>query len=116
MVYCPLQIPEVAEHKTDMAKAERNYEMVLILSPDVSEDELPDVLERANRAIVDRGGSIQDQDMWGRRRLAYPIQRHREGTYVISHINLQPHRVAEVDASLRLQEQVIRHLLVRLDE
>lgn len=99
-----------------MPTAERVYEMVVILNPDLEEDQLPLALERVNRAIQDRGGSVQNQDVWGRRRLAYPIQRHREGTYVVSRISLEPRRVIEVDATLRVQEQVLRHLLVRLEE
>ena len=99
-----------------MPTAERVYEMVVILDPDLEEDQLPLALERVNRTIQERGGSVQNQDVWGRRRLAYPIQRHREGTYVVSRISLEPRRVIEVDATLRVQEQVLRHLLVRLEE
>ncbi|HZQ37927.1 MAG TPA: 30S ribosomal protein S6, partial [Dehalococcoidia bacterium] len=61
-------------------------------------------------------GEVTNVDRWGRRRLAYPIQRFTEGTYVVTELTLPAPSVAELDANLRISEDVIRHLIVRKDE
>lgn len=97
-------------------QTEREYELVLVLSPELGEDEIPVALELINKAIADRGGSIQDQENWGRRRLAYPIKNQFEGSYILSKLNLDPERMKDVDANLRLQEAVLRHMILRAEE
>ncbi len=99
-----------------MVIAERAYEMVVVLNPNLGENEVSSAMERINRAITERGGSILDQNMWGRRRLAYQIKKFSEGTYMVSHVNLVPTRVGEIENSLTLNENVLRHLIVRMDE
>jgi small subunit ribosomal protein S6 len=91
------------------------YELVTILSPDLGEEDLPAALERINTFIVGRGGEVAEVDQWGRRRLAYPIRRFNEGTYVVTQLSLDATRAAELEANLRISEDVIRHLLVRTD-
>jgi small subunit ribosomal protein S6 len=92
------------------------YELVTILSPQLGEEELPAAVERINNFIVSRGGEVTNVDQWGRRRLAYPIQRFNEGNYFVTDLALDSTRAAELDANLRISEEVIRHLLVRKDE
>jgi small subunit ribosomal protein S6 len=92
------------------------YELVTILSPQLGEEELPAAVERINSFIVSRGGEVTNVDQWGRRRLAYPIQRFNEGSYFVTDLALESTRAAELDANLRISEEVIRHLLVRKDE
>ena len=89
------------------------YELVTILSPQLGDEEVPAAVDRINNFVVSRGGEIQDVDNWGRRRLAYPIQRFNEGNYVVTQLSLDAPRAAELDANLRISEDVIRHLLVR---
>jgi len=91
------------------------YELVTILSPQLGEEELPGAVERITNFITGRGGEVAEVDQWGRRRLAYPIQRFTEGTYVVTQLSLDATRAAELDANLRISEEVIRHLLVRKD-
>jgi small subunit ribosomal protein S6 len=91
------------------------YELVTILSPQLGEEELPAAVERINNFITTHGGEIIEVDQWGRRRLAYPIEKHTEGMYVVTQLKLDAPRLAELDANLRISEDVIRHLIVRKD-
>ena len=59
---------------------------------------------------------MQETDHWGRRKLAYPIQRHQEGNYVLTQLNMDPQKTGELERSLQISEEVLRHLLIRLDE
>lgn len=90
-----------------------DYELVTILHPDIKDEDVTDTVDRLNQFITGRGGEVRDVDQWGRRRLAYPIARQMEGTYVVSHLLLQPANAAELEANLRISEDVLRHLLVR---
>ena len=94
----------------------RNYELVVVLSPDIGDDTVPSSLERLQQTVTSRGGEVVDVNHWGRRRLAYPIRRHMEGNYVVSQIKLDPGQVPDLESSLRISEEVIRHLIVRADE
>ena len=97
-------------------QTERMYELVLVLSPEIADDEIPAALELIHQAIADRGGSIQDQENWGRRKLAYPIQKQLEGSYILSKLNLDPQRIKDVDTNLKLQEAILRHMILRVEE
>ncbi len=99
-----------------MATALREYEMVVILSPEIGDDVVGESLERLQQNITTRGGEVTDVNHWGRRRLAYPIKRHFEGNYVVSQIKLDPTQVPDLEGSLRISEEVIRHLIIRADE
>lgn len=94
----------------------RDYELVVIISPEVPEEEVPAAIERVGQAIASRGGEVKEVDQWGRRKLAYPIKRCSEGNYVLTQLRLDPARTAELEAGLRLSEEVIRHLLVRVGD
>lgn len=94
----------------------RDYELLCVINPDITDEELPSAIERVSNAIVARGGEVADVQPWGRRRLAYPIQRHVEGTYVLTNLRLEPGRARELENSLFISEDVLRHLLVRRDE
>jgi len=94
----------------------RDYELLLVLNPEVTEERMPDVLERVGKYVSDRGGEVTKTDPWGRRRLAYPIRRFLEGQYVLTNLRIDPRRAAEVESSLRLSEDVLRHMLIRIDE
>ena len=94
----------------------RQYEVVYIVTPDAGEDVVAD-LHKQVEAIVQRfGGNIEKTENWGRRRLAYDIAHHREGTYVLEVINGPGELVHELDRRLKVIDQVVRHLVVRVDE
>ncbi len=90
-----------------------DYELVTILNPEIGDEDVNGTVERITQYITDKGGEVQNIDQWGRRRLAYPIGRQFEGTYVVTHLRLAPADAAELEANLRISEDVIRHLLVR---
>ena len=99
-----------------MAVTERDYELVVILNPEIGDDAVPESIQKVEQGITSRGGEIVDVNHWGRRRLAYPIKRHFEGNYVVSQIKLDPTQINDLEASLRISEEVIRHLIIRADE
>jgi small subunit ribosomal protein S6 len=92
------------------------YELVVVLSPDIPDDGFQESLDRLQQSITARGGEIVETNHWGRRRLAYPIKRHLEGNYVVSQIRLGPDQVAGLESGLRISEEVLRHLIVRTGE
>jgi small subunit ribosomal protein S6 len=94
----------------------RQYELVYIAQPDASEEALAD-LHTQIAAVVDRfGGSVEKTEPWGRRKLAYEINRQREGVYVLEVLNGPGAMTAELDRRLRVLDLVMRHLIVRVDE
>jgi small subunit ribosomal protein S6 len=95
----------------------KKYELVVIITPTVQDDEVQDAFDRlVRRPVEGRGGQIADVDTWGRRKLAYPIQRNLEGNYVVTHFQMEPTETKELEQGLRISEEVLRHLLVRVDE
>ena len=94
----------------------RDYELVLVVSPDVGDEGFPATVERVSKFITDRGGQVKDTDPWGRRRLAYPIRRATEGFYAVTHFSFEPTELRALEANLSLAEDVLRHLVVRQEE
>ena len=94
----------------------RDYELVLVISPEIAEEDVPSTIDKVSQFITGRGGTVAGVNRWGRRKLAYPIRRHMEGNYVLTQFQLEPDQVAGLEASLELAEEVIRHLVVRTDE
>ena len=95
----------------------RKYELVYVVSPEASDDQVAD-LHNQVEAIVQRigGGAIEKTENWGRRRLAYEIGRHKEGTYVLEVINGTGELMKEIDRRIKVTDLIIRHLVVRVDE
>ncbi len=94
----------------------RNYELMMIISPEANEVEIDAASARVAGFIADRGGLVYEQDVWGLRRLAYPIQKFHEGNYVLTRFALEPGDVIELDNSLKASDDVMRHLTMRLDK
>lgn len=94
----------------------RDYELTLIVRSDVEEPDLTAVIDRVKSLISDNGGEVTRLDMWGTRRLAYPINNTREGQYVFILTKIPPRAIVEIDRLLNLLEDVIRHLFVRVEE
>lgn len=91
------------------------YELVYIVRPTVDEQALAGVNERVERFITANGGEITHRDDWGKRRLAYPVSRFSEGFYSVLKLNLPPTAVRELERTLKLTEEVLRYLVVRLE-
>lgn len=93
----------------------RRYELMLILRPDLPDDRTQAVLDRTTRGISGSGGQIVKLAPWGRRRLAYPIDRHREGSYHIVIFEAPAEAIAELERALLITEEVLRHLVTRVE-
>lgn len=94
----------------------RDYELVVILSPELGDEGFPTVIERISGVITTNGGEIKNVDAWGRRRLAYPIKRFLEGYYAVTHFSAEPTAIRPLEANLDLAEDVLRHLVVKVEE
>jgi small subunit ribosomal protein S6 len=93
----------------------RRYELMLILRPDVADDKAQAVIDRTTRQLVASGGQIIKVAPWGRRRLAYQIDRYREGSYHIVLFEAPPDALGEMERTLQITEEVLRHLVTRDD-
>lgn len=96
----------------------RQYELMVVLAPDIPEDQMPAALDRVSGYITGTNGEIAELNTTshnsltlGRRRLAYPINKHRDGYYALYHFNIEPSGIAELERELHLNTQVLRHLV-----
>jgi small subunit ribosomal protein S6 len=93
----------------------RRYELMLVIRPDVADDKSQALVDRTTRPIVAAGGQIVKVAPWGRRRLAYPIDRHREGSYQIILFEAPATAITELEHTLLITEEVLRHLVTRVE-
>ncbi len=94
----------------------RDYELVMIVSPEVADEAVSATVDRVQQLILEQGGQVKEVNPWGRRRLAYPIRSYQEGNYVVAQISLEPQAVSALENGLKLSEDVIRHLVVKLED
>jgi small subunit ribosomal protein S6 len=94
----------------------RQYELVYIVTPEATDQEVADLHTQIEQIVQRFNGTFDKTENWGRRKLAYEIGHHREGTYVVETITGTGEMVKEIDRRLRVIDQVIRHLVVRVDE
>jgi small subunit ribosomal protein S6 len=96
--------------------SDRQYELVYILPPDTTEQQVTELHGQLEAVVSKMHGTIEKTENWGRRRLAYEIAHHKEGVYVLEVINGSGELMKELDRRLRVMDQVIRHLTVRVDQ
>jgi small subunit ribosomal protein S6 len=96
--------------------ANRQYELVYILPPETAEQQVTEVHDQLGAVVSRMSGAIEKTENWGRKKLAYEIAHHKEGVYVIEVINGGGELMKELDRRLRVMDQVIRHMIVRVDE
>jgi small subunit ribosomal protein S6 len=89
----------------------REYEVIFIARPDLDENALGEVVNRVRGWISDGGGEIEKVDLWGKRKLAYPIRKQTEGQYVLMQTKMSPAFGSQLERNLRLYEPVIRYLV-----
>jgi small subunit ribosomal protein S6 len=95
----------------------RAYELTFIVRPDISDEAVTAAMNQVQQWVTAEGGNeIVRVDQWGRRRLAYPINDHREGHYVLLEVELAPQTIGEIERNLKLSDAILRYLLVRSDE
>lgn len=91
----------------------RHYEVMIILDPTLDERTVAPTLDTFLNVIRTSGGSVENVDIWGRRRLAFEIKKHAEGIYAVLDLNSAPEAVKELDRQLSLQETVLRTKVLR---
>lgn len=94
----------------------RNYETIFILHPSFDEEAVKAAVEKFKGVIENGGGTIENVDLWGKRRLAYEIAKVNEGVYVLVNFNAEPELPKELDRIFRITDGVIRHIIVNLEK
>ena len=92
----------------------QDYELVYIIRPEVADEALETRVENVSQFITAREGVVEDVQKWGKRKLAYPIKQSLEGNYVLTRFKLSPARCRELESNLKISEDVLRHLLIRV--
>ncbi|MBD3689636.1 30S ribosomal protein S6 [Nanchangia anserum] len=93
----------------------RAYELMVILNPEIDERTVAPMMEKLLKLVIDGGGTVEKTDVWGKRRLAYDINKQSEGIYVVIEMTTTPEIAAELDRQLTLNESVMRTKLLRRD-
>jgi small subunit ribosomal protein S6 len=94
----------------------RQYELVYIVTPEATEEQIAELHTQIEQIVQRYGGTFDKTENWGRKKLAYEIAHHREGVYVVETITGSGELMKEIDRRLKVIDQVIRHLVVRVDE
>jgi len=98
-----------------MSEVKNFYELTYIINAALSDDQIKEVIRRVNQYIEEHGGEIVEVDEWGTRRLAYPIQKRRNGYYVNMYFRAPASLIAALERFLEIDEQVLRYLTLRMD-
>ena len=94
----------------------RDYEVLYIVRADLEDDKVQDIVKRVNTLIERSGGSVERTNVWGKRKLAYEVKHQKEGSYVLQDFQIGQDRLPELEAALKITEEVLRHLIVRKPE
>jgi small subunit ribosomal protein S6 len=94
----------------------RDYEVLYIVRADLDDEKVQDAVKRVNTLIERSGGALERTNLWGKRKLAYEVKHQKEGSYVLQDFQFDPSRVPELEAGLKITEEVLRHLIVRKPE
>jgi len=94
----------------------RDYELVIIVTPEIDETAMAEVVEKVKSWITEVGGTIESFEEWGRQKLAYLIRKNKEGQYYLFNIKLEPTAVASLERNFGLQESIMRFLIIGRDD
>lgn len=94
----------------------RNYETIFVLRPDMDEEQIKAAIEKFSGIITSNGGEVTKVEEWGKRRLAYEVQKLREGYYVLCYFNADPELPKELERNYKIADEVIRYIVVREGE
>jgi len=96
-------------------KLQNDYELVFIVTPEVADDAIDQVINNITQFITGKGGTVAEVNRWGRKKLAYPIKHVLEGNYVLIKFKLDPSANKELETNLKIAEKIIRYLLIKND-
>ena len=91
-----------------------DYELVYIVSPEVTDESLDNRVDTVSKFISGHNGTVDEVDRWGKKKLAYPINHFLEGNYVLTRFKISPARCKELETNLKISEEILRHLLIKL--
>ena len=91
----------------------QDYELVYIIKPELEEEAVEGKIESVSQYIASNNGVVDDVEKWGKKRLAYPINHSLEGYYVLTRFKISPTRCKELEANLKISEDILRHLLIK---
>lgn len=94
----------------------RSYELMFIVHPELDDSAFNEIVDKVKGWITDSGGQVENVDLWGKRKLAYPIQKQIEGHYALIHAQLEPSYCSDLEHNLGLQEPIMRFLLTADEE
>lgn len=94
----------------------RKYEVTFIAHPDLDTDAFKQLTEQVQGWVKDSGGSVEKTDVWGKKKLAFPVKKQTEGQYVLMHTAMEPVACSQLERQFGLQESVLRFLIVAADE
>ena len=94
----------------------RKYEVIFIAHPDLDEENLNNVIEKVKGWIADDKGEVVNVDIWGKRKLAYRIQKQREGQYVLITADMEPASVKNLSQNMRFVESIMHSMITVVDE
>jgi small subunit ribosomal protein S6 len=86
---------------------------MLLVSPQIADEDVPAIVDKVTSFVTEHGGSVAEVKPWGRRKMAYHIQDFQEANYVVTNFSMDPKNAVELEASLNISEDLIRHLLTR---
>ena len=99
---------------TELGEGLCDYELTVIINPEIAEDKLEARINSISQFVTERGGAVSEVQRWGKRKLAYPIKHSLEGIYALARFKLRPASGGELEVDLRISEDVLRHLLVKV--
>jgi small subunit ribosomal protein S6 len=105
----------MVSEKTAVTEKLNNYELVIVLRPDLAEEKVEAVVETIRKFITGKGGTIGDMQKWGKKRMAYSIKHFGEGIYFLLKFQAKPSQNRELENNLKISEDVLRHLLVKIE-
>jgi small subunit ribosomal protein S6 len=94
----------------------RDYELVFIVTPEIDETATAEVVDKVKSWITEAGGSIESSEEWGRQKLAYLVRNQKEGQYFLYNLKLEPNVVVNLERNFRLQESILRFLIINRDD
>lgn len=94
----------------------RKYEVMILVDMDVDERQVPGLIEKHLETITKEGGTVDETDVWGRRKLAYDINKKSEAIYAVAKVTCEPATVAEMDRLMAIDEKIVRTKVLRLED
>jgi len=94
----------------------RDYELVIIVTPEIDETATAEVVDKVKSWITEVEGSIESLEEWGRQKMAYLVDNQKEGQYYLFNLKLEPSAVVNLERNFRLQESILRFLIINKEE